>query len=305
VRIRRCLLLSLALAAVPSAACAHDPSAPASLLDSWGTDPFPLAVGVIAVASYLIGVRRVARNHPRNPVPPWRIAAWLAGIAAILVALESPLDAYADDLLSAHMVQHLLLAMVAPPLLAFGAPVTLGLRVATPLARRRLLLPVLHSRPVRILASPFVAWLAFTAVMWLVHFTPLYDAALEDPRLHVAEHTLFLVTGLLFWWPIIGADPMPGRWSRAARGAYVLAQMPVNAAVGLAIYFSPYLLYAHYAGSSPLLGVNPMTDQQVAGMVMWGIGDLILLAAFIGLAAGWVSSELRRDRRGVPERRRA
>jgi putative copper resistance protein D len=225
------------------------------------------------------------------------VAAWLAGLAAILVALVSAVDVYADDLLTVHMVQHLLLAMVAPPLLAMGAPVTLALRVASPRIRRRLILPVLHFPLVRIIASPLVAWPLFAIVMWLTHFSPLYDAALENPTLHVAEHLVYLGSGLLFWWPVVAADPIPWRLGYGARLAYVALQMPVNAAVGLAIYFAPTVLYPHYATNTRSWGPDALTDQQIGGVLMWGAGDLLLLVAFIAVVAAWMRADIRRSRR--------
>ena len=263
----------------------------------WSLGSLPWIGTVVAAAAYLIAARRVNRRHPRVPIQVWRQVAWLSGLAMVLVALVSSIDLYAGDLLSIHMVQHLLLTLVAPPLLALGAPVTLLLRVAGPATRRRVLLPILHSRAVRVVASPLGAWSLFTAAMFLTHFSPLYEAALENDGVHVAEHLVFLVTGMLFWWPIVAADPVPGRLRYPARVAYVVLQMPVNAAVGLAIYFAPTVLYAHYATLERTWGPTARVDQQVAGAIMWGAGDLILLATVPILVAAWMRADARRTRR--------
>jgi putative copper resistance protein D len=273
------------------------------VLTAWSFDPVPWAGTLLAATAYLIAVRKVNRAHPRVPVPGWRTAAWLAGLASILVALASPIDVYADDLLTVHMVQHLLLAMVAPPLLALGAPVLLLLRVASPRTRQRLVLPVLHARVVRLVASPLVAWPVFTVTMFVTHFSALYDAALEDQALHVAEHGLFLVTGLLFWWPIVASDPVPRPMPYLARLAYVVLQMPVNAAVGLAIYFAPTVLYPHYAAILRAWGPDALTDQRIGGMLMWGVGDVLLLATVPLLVAAWMREEDRRTQRSDARRR--
>jgi putative copper resistance protein D len=284
-----------------SRALAHDsigtPPTVLGAFTTWTLDPMPWTLALVAAAGYLIAVRRVNQAHPRVPVPHWRVSAWLAGVAAILVALVSPVDAYAADLLTVHMVQHLLLAMVAPPLLALGAPVTLLLRIASPRDRHRLILPVLHSRVVRVIASPLVAWPAFAIAMWLTHFSPLYNAALDDETLHIAEHVIFLTSGMLFWWPVIAADPIPRRLGYGARLAYVGLQMPLNAAVGLAIYFAPAVLYPHYAALQRSWGPDALTDQQIGGLVMWGAGDLLLLAAIPAIIAAWMRADARRSRR--------
>jgi cytochrome c oxidase assembly factor CtaG len=275
---------------------AREPT-PLIVLTTWLLDPLPWAGVLLAAAAYLMAVRRVNRAHPQAPVPRWRVAAWLSGLATILVALVSAVDVYAGDLLSVHMIQHLLLAMVAPPLLALGAPITLVLRIASPRVRHRLILPVLHSRGVRRVASPLVAWPAFALAMWFTHFSPLYNAALEDPTLHVAEHLIYLVSGLLYWWPVVGADPSPTRLGWGARLAYVGLQMPVNAAVGLAIYFAPTVLYPHYATIVRTWGPDALIDQQIGGVVMWGAGDLLLLLALAAVVAGWMRADARRSRR--------
>jgi cytochrome c oxidase assembly factor CtaG len=263
-------------------------------LTTWEPDPLPWLMGVVAASWYLLAARRVNRANPRVPVPRWRITAWLAGVAAIVIALASALDVYAGDLLTVHMVQHLVLMMVAPPLLALGAPVTLLLRDVSPRTRHRLILPLLHSRVVRLVASPIVAWSLFAVVMWLTHFSPLYNAALEDPSLHVAEHMVYLATGLIFWWPLVAADPIPGRMGYGTRLAYVGLQMPISAAVGLAIYFSPTLLYPHYATLLRTWGPSAIVDQQIGGVVMWGVGDVLMLTMVPLIVTAWMRADARR-----------
>ncbi len=280
---------------------AHGSEAPEPTLGAvattWLTDPLPWIGALLAAAAYLFAMRRVNHAHPRNPVPRWRMAAWLAGAGIGLLALVSAIDVYAEELLWVHMVQHLLLSMVVPPLLALGAPVTLGLRAAPAGVRQRLLVPALHSRLLRLVASPLVAWPLFTLVMWATHFTPIYDAALEDPGLHLLEHLAFLTTGVLFWWPIVAADPGPRRMSYAGRAVYLLLQMPISAAVGLAIYFAPGILYRHYATGERAWGPSPLLDQQIGGLLMWTAGDLVMLLAVAALVAAWMRADVRRSRR--------
>ncbi len=268
-----------------------------SSVAGWSTEWLPWIGIALAAIPYVVAVWAVNRAHPHTHVPRWRVVAWLTGVAALAAALVSPIDLWADDLLSVHMVQHLLLAMVAPPLLALGAPVTLALRVASPRIRHAYLLPILHSRVVRALAWPPLGWIALAAVMWFTHFTPLFEAALENPVIHDFEHLLYFAAGMLFWWPVIGADPSPGRLRPAWRMPYLGAQMPIHAAVGLVIYFAPAVLYPAYVARNPVTGLSPLVDQQIAGIVMWGVGDLILLGALVWAAAAWLQDAERRSRR--------
>jgi putative copper resistance protein D len=169
------LLAALGMAA-PAAVAAHGsvPPAPAwpDVLWAWTITPLPV-IGVIGAAlGYWWLVRRVARRHPRNPVAVGRHWAWYGGLAAIVAALLSPIETYSGALLTVHMVQHLLLQFVAAPLLVLAAPVTLVLRAANPDVRRSLL-TVLHSRLVKAVTFPLVAWFLFAAVNWGWHFSDL------------------------------------------------------------------------------------------------------------------------------------
>src|SRR5664279_1746546 len=164
----------------------------ADVLLDWGFDPLIAIPLVLVAAAYLWAVHHVDAAHPANPVPRARIVAFMAGLATIEIALQSIVERYDTTLFSDHMLQHVLLTLVASPLLALGAPITLLLRVTRAEPRRRFILPVLHSRVVRVLAFPVVSWSLFTAVMWGTHFSPLFERSLEEPFIHDLEHLLFL-----------------------------------------------------------------------------------------------------------------
>jgi putative membrane protein len=264
---------------------------PLGLLTTWSSDPLVWAGLALAAGTYWLGLRRVDRSHPANRVPRRRLVGWFGGLLVLAVALLSFVDVYATTLFSVHMVQHLLIALVAAPLLAFGAPITLALRAAAPNTRKRVLLPILHSRPVRVLSFPVVAWVLFTAVMWASHFSPLFDAALEDERIHALEHLLYLGTAMLFWWPVVAADPSPWRMPFPARLAYLGLQMPQNTFLGLAIYSASRPLYAHYATLGRAWGPDPLSDQQLAGGIMWAGGDLLFLLPLLLLVGAWLRDE--------------
>ncbi len=223
---------------------------------------------------WLVAAQRVRAARGPAAVSWRRSALFLAALGAIAVALESPVDAGAATRFSVHMVQHLLLALVAAPLLVLARPVTLALQVATPQARRRLLLPLLRSRPVAVLTSPAVAWCGFALVLWATHFSPLYEAALTDPGLHALEHLAYLGSALLFWSVVAGVDPSPAHLSPPARILYLFLAMPQMTFLGLAIYSARHVLYPAY-GAGPVV----LADQRLAGALMGGSGVLVFLPA--------------------------
>jgi cytochrome c oxidase assembly factor CtaG len=273
----------------------------AAFLLGWSFDATVWLPVVAAGLLWRAGVGRVNRAHPANPVPRRWTVAWLAGLFAILVALDSGVERYDTTLFAVHMVQHLLLTMVAVPLLLYAGPITLLLRASDPATRRRWILPLLHARLVRLISHPVVAWILFAGVMWASHFSPLFDAALEDELLHRFEHALFLGSAALFWWPVVGPDPSPWRMGYPAKVLYVGLQMPQNTFLALAIYSATEPLYAHYVTVPRDWGPTPLLDQQFAGGIMWLGGDLMFLAFVALLVAAWFRDE---ERRSVGEDRR-
>ncbi len=298
----RALAIAAALAvALPGEASAHGyATPPGSALDvllAWSFEAHVLLPLLGAALIYRWAVNSVNRRHPLNPVPRWRAWAWYAGLLSVLVALASPIGTYDTTLFADHMLQHLLLMMVAAPLLAIGAPITLLLRAASAQTRQRIILPVLHSWPVRVIGHPVVTWSVFAAVLWASHFSPLFDASLDNEAIHVFEHFLYLAAALLFWWPAVGADPSPWRLPHPVRIIYLFLGMPQVAFLGLAIMSAPGVLYQHYATLQRSWGPTPLEDQQWAGGIMWVGGDLLMLIA-LGLALWvWLRAEEDEGRR--------
>ncbi len=290
----------LTLVAAASAAAHGVAPVPGSLVDvalAWSLEAHVILPLIVAALLYRWATARVAREHAANPVPRFRSWCWYGGLALLLVALASPIATYDTTLFTAHMIQHLLLTLVAAPLLALGAPITLLLRVASPRVRRRWILPVLHSRLMRVVSFPVVTWIVFAAVMWFSHFSPLFDAALDNEAAHVFEHFLFLGAALLFWWPVVGADPSPWRLPHAARIGYLFLGMPQSSFLGLAIFSAPGVLYPHYATLERTWGPTPLADQQWAGGIMWVGGDLAFLVALVLAVWVWMRAEETEGRR--------
>ena len=283
---------------MPASVAAHgpaplDPPTLAALAFDWQLEPV-VVVGLLAAAvGWLLLVRRVNRLHPEHPLPGLRTSAFFGGLGMIAVALLSGIARYDTTLFSVHMVQHLLLMMGAAPLLAFSAPVTQLLRASSPRVRQGWLIPVLHFGPIEALGHPVVAGLTFAVVVWGSHFTGLFNLALEDQGIHDLEHVAYLVAAMLFWWPVIAADPARRRMPFAVRSMYLLIQVPVNSFLGMAFVFAPAPLYAHYASLGSPYGIAALADQQLAGGIMWLVGDVVFIAGILGIIAAWMRQEQR------------
>jgi putative copper resistance protein D len=292
--------LVAALFALPATVLAHGTDAPPPTLPgvllAWRFEPIAIASAVLVGAAYLLAVRQVTERHRRNPPRPWRTLAFLAGLGALLVALVSPVEAYEGQLFSVHMVQHMLIELVAAPLLLLGRPITLALRVSSPPARRTLL-RVLHSGPIRMLAFPVVAWVVFAAVNWGWHFSAAYDVALENELVHYLQHASFLAAALLFWWPVLDADPSPWRLAHPVRLLYLFLAMPQNSFLGVALLSAGDPLYSHYVTNLRAWGPTPLEDQQLGGVIMWVVGDLAFLAGMVAVIGSWMRHEDRRTKR--------
>jgi cytochrome c oxidase assembly factor CtaG len=281
------------------------PPDPVGLALGWSFEPLPTLAIAIATGWWIWAVRNVDAAHPANPVPRRRSLAFGLGMLALAVALLSGIDAYDTTLFSIHMVQHVLLMLIAAPLIALSAPITLLLRVSAPETRKRWILPVLHSRVVRVLAFPVVTWIIFATVMWGSHFSALFDAALEDPLLHVVEHGIYLGAAFLFWWPAVALDPAPWRMPHPVRMLYLFLQMPQNTFLAVVILGASAPLYEHYATLVRAWGPTPLADQQLAAGIMWIVGDLVFMVAILGVLVGWMRAEARdagrADRRAATE----
>jgi putative copper resistance protein D len=238
-----------------------------------------------SVALYAWGVLR-ARARGRI-VPRGALVAFAAGLAVLGAALAGPLDGFSDRYLSWHMVQHLLLSSVAAPFLVLGAPTRVALG-ALPPAQARSLARALASTPVALLTQPSVAWLQFVAVLYVVHFSPLYEAALENEAIHAGEHVLLLVSALVFWTSVLAVAPVPHAPSHPVRILLLFLALPVTSFLGFIFFVSHRPFYAHYA-----VVPGAAADQVNAGAVMWIAGGAPLFVAMLALVAAWGERERR------------
>jgi putative membrane protein len=292
--------LGVALAVAPSAlahAVVASAPTPASFLLAWTFDPLLQAGLLVTTGLYLFAIRRIDSAHPDSPVPWSRVVAFVLGIVVIEIALQSGIGTFDDTLFSVHMVQHMLLMFVAAPLLVLGTPITVTLRAVSPGIRKGIVLPILHSRVVRVIGHPLVAWMLFIGVLYGSHLSPLFDITLTNDVVHELEHAMFLFSALLFWWPVIGLDPSPYRLPYPMRIMYLFMAFPIMTFLSLYIYSAPSVLYPHYASIARTWGPAPLDDQQAAGAIMWVWGDLTFLASILLVVAAWLRDDERRTAR--------
>jgi putative copper resistance protein D len=247
-----------------------------------------------AVAALAAGIYLWAAARGRSSWPRHRTVAFLAGIASVVLALQSGIGVYDDQLLSVHMVQHMLLLLVAPALLLLGQPVILALRVLDPPSRAQFARMLARTRR---LTRPVICLAAFNAVVLGTHLPAFYEATLRHALLHYVEHALYLLAGMLLYWPLLGAEPVTSRrLGGLGRLIYMLAAMPAMALVGAYLNRHPTLVYPAYGPSAHALGISALADQDQAGAVMWVAGSVIMTAVGISSALAGMAAEERRQR---------
>lgn len=265
-------------------------------LSSWAFEPGPAFALLASAVIYFRGWLKLNQQVPAR-FPLWRLGCFLAGLATIYVALASPLDAFASFLLTAHMVQHLMLTMVAPPLLLYGAPqlpMLQGLprRFVSQVLGPFLVWPLLQ-RVVHAITHPVVCWSLFVLSNLLWHFPGLYDLALRHPGWHQFEHFCFLGTSLLFWWHVIQPWPSRPRWPQWALIPYLLLADLQNTALAAFLSFYDRVLYSTYATAPRINDWTPLFDQAAAGPIMWVPGSLAFLIPAGAIAIKFLSPKRR------------
>ena len=276
-------------AALPRSAWAHTGRVPGphDLWSSWTFAPAVIVGLALALWSYARGVRALWRHAaPGRGVARWRTACFAGGLFAVALALLSPIDAIGSALFAVHMTQHMLLVVVAAPLVVLGDAGTAVLWALPIDARRRVGLWWRHTTVLpavwRVLRLPLVAWTLHVGALWLWHLPSLYDAAIRNEGLHVAEHASFFLTALLFWYPL--ADPHPSR--RLGVGVatlYLFAAGLQCTMLGALMAFARHPWYFAHYGTTAAWGLSPLEDQQVAGLIMWIPAGLVYLVALVPL----------------------
>src|SRR5277367_501145 len=261
--------------------------------------PWFLTGTIVAFAAIYVRGWFAIRQTRAALFPDWRLGCYLAGLVILWVAIGSPLDGFADALLSVHMVQHLLLISFVPPLIWLGAPVVPILR-GLPRPFTRVVLGPLLSSPAllqigRFLTKPAVAWLAMNLTFLLWHTPAAYDYALWNQPWHRLEHVCFLTTSILFWYPVI--QPWPARHHNLGWGIllYLVTADIVNTALSAFLAFCDRPVYSYYLQRPNPFHVDPVADQAAGAVIMWVIGSFIFLIPAVALTTRLLQGNRHRD----------
>lgn len=257
-----------------------------AIFEDWSPPIFLTAATILTAIIYTRGWLAIRKTRPAQ-FPDWRLAAFLSGLAILWLSIGSPMDGFADALLSAHMVEHLLLMSFVPPLVLLGYPTVPLLRGLPRPVTKYILAPFIRSQSLRNLAhfltTPIVAWLAMNLIFLGWHIPAAYDFALEHERWHDFEHICFLGSSILFWWPII--RPWPSR--TRAHGWYLLLYLVladiVNTALSAFLAFCDRPVYTYYVRKPNPFHIPPLADQIAGAVTMWVIGSLVFLIPVVAI----------------------
>jgi putative membrane protein len=264
-----------------------------SVLQSWSA---PLGVPISLCLAALVYARGwfLLRSAFPGLISGGRLAAFFAGIVCVWAAVGSPLAAFDDVSLTVHMVQHLLLMAVAPPLILLGAPALPMLRGLPQWMARNVVGPFVRWGLVkslgRFLTNPSICWLAATLALIVWHIPSVFELALRWEWLHEVEHACFLGSGLLFWWPVVQPWPSVPRWPRWSVPLYLFcATLPCDALSGF-LAFCERVVYPSYLSAPRLFELSPLHDQEWAATLMWVSVTIIFLVPAALVTIGLLST---------------
>lgn len=250
---------------------------------SWSLHPSVIIGTGILGALYVYGIGPLRRRYGWPPPSRWQVVSFFSALVVLLLSLNGPVHDLSDYyLFTMHMVQHLVLTLLFPPLLLAGIP-------------RWLLRPLLVRpgvlRTARLLTRPWVAAALFSISIAVWHLTPFYDLMMRSHEVHIATHLLFMVTATLMWWPVMGPAPeLPRLPSGIAMLYLFLVGIPMQIVAAL-ITFSDEVLYPWYVAAPRMWGLSPLDDQRLGGLLMWVPGNLWLFAAIGVLFFRWAREE--------------
>jgi cytochrome c oxidase assembly factor CtaG len=264
-----------------------------SQLFSTQFDFVPVAMIVVALALYLWGVRRNNALHPRHPWSVWKTAAWIGALFSTSVGIFSFIGVYDSELFWDHMVQHLILIMVAAPLFAIASPLRLAF-CSTSGTAHIVVTEALRSRVAKFLGNPIVAFILYAVVIPISHLTVWYNYTLTQESVHNAEHLVFLLVGYLFWRQIFGNDPNAHRLHPALQFFYLFMAIPIDTFTGVSLAGATHELFPAYFATHRTWGPSLIVDLHVGGDIMWVVGDTLMLWPMIPVALRWMHLEERK-----------
>ncbi len=265
-----------------------------TVLSQWHIDVTWALLLVAMAFAYVRAFRRASAKGCRHP--RWRLGAFLASLAFVLLAVSSPIAHYGESILWVDFTGFLLLTMVAPPLLLLGAPLTLAFRASGKIGRRRLR-ALYRSRLVAFVTFPVATWLLFAVATYLWQFTDLTDLAPQHASLRFFQQSSLFLVGILFWNPAVASDPMRWRLPYPLRSLYVFVEMTHKGLFGGMFLSMTSVMHSDFAGRAPQWAPEPLLDQRIAILILWIGGNIIFLVALVAMVFGWVAYERRNQDR--------
>ncbi|SVA34295.1 uncharacterized protein METZ01_LOCUS87149 [marine metagenome] len=269
-----------------------------AFISQWSFSFFVLIFLGALLAIYFWGTRRLLLRSNRRS--SGKIKKWAFGgsLAALLVALISPVDVYSNDLFFIHMIQHLLLVMVAAPLIRIASPIaeylwglpeSIRRPIGNMLAKKGLIRVFLYG-----VTTPLVAWFLFAIVMWVWHVPGIYDMALRFKQLHDFEHLTMFFAGIVFWWPVLGSPVLFQQLAFPFRFLYLFLALMQNVILAAILTYSDTAIYQFYVDSPLHWGISATADQQLGGVLMWLVGSMMFAGVTIVLIYMWLERDHRR-----------
>jgi cytochrome c oxidase assembly factor CtaG len=256
-------------------------------------DFVPVAMVLVALALYLWGVKRVNQRQPRHPWDVGKTVAFVAGLICVSIAIFSFIGVYDGELFWDHMVQHLILIMVAAPLFAIGSPIDLAWRASTG-QTHLVITEVLRSKVAKFLGHPMLAFITYAVMIPVTHLTVWYNYTLQHESVHNAEHLVFLGVGYLFWRQIFGSDPNQYRMHPILQFGYLFLAIPIDTFTGLSLDQATHELFPAYLAMHRTWGPGLTDDLHIGGVLMWVGGDTLMLWPMIPVMLRWVKQDERK-----------
>lgn len=258
---------------------------------------FPIVPVVLIVGAcflYVLGVRRFNRITLRHSWPIYRTVSFIAGLIAISIAIMSFIGVYDDVLFWDHMVQHIILVMVAGPLLAIGSPFALMARATRGSSAHSWIVRILRAPLSRFIGSPLVAFVLYAIVIPISHLTSFYNLTLTNEPAHNFEHLMFVVVGYLFWRQIYGVEPVVHRLHYGMKLIFLFLAVPVDTFTGLALTQTNHEIFPAYLAMHRTWGPSLVEDLHIGGTIMWVFGDSLMTLGMAPVARQWFHAEERR-----------